>query len=262
MPALLSVRGLAKTFGGVVAVADVTFDVPGGEIRAIIGPNGAGKTTIFNLITGIFPLDRGEIRFGDHGLNGLSTWQRARLGIARTFQTLQIFGNMTVLENAMIGRHGQGRTGLLAAAFRTPGSRREEATIREQALACLELVGLAERSQDPAGSLPFGQQRLLEIARCLAIEPTLLLLDEPAAGLNLAEADALGRLVLSLRRRGITILLVEHLMDLVMGISDSVLVLNYGQVLAHGSPEAVQNNPAVIEAYLGAEAPLPEAEDA
>ena len=254
VPALLSARGLAKTFGGVVAVADVTFDVPGGEIRAIIGPNGAGKTTIFNLITGIFPLDRGEIRFKDHGLSGLSTWQRAQLGIARTFQNLQIFANMTVLENAMVGRHRRSRTGLLAAAFRTPGSRREEATIREEALACLEVVGLAERSQDPAGSLPFSQQRLLEIARCLATEPTLLLLDEPAAGLNLVETEALGQLILSLRRRGITILLVEHLMDLVMGISDSVLVLNYGQVLAHGSPEAVQNNPAVIEAYLGTEA--------
>ena len=251
--ALLSARGLAKTFGGVVAVADVTFEVPSGEIRAIIGPNGAGKTTIFNLITGIFPLDRGEIRFKEQGLNGLSTWQRAQLGIARTFQNLQIFTNMTVLENAMVGRHRQSRAGLLAAAFRTPGSRREEAKIREGALACLELVGLVERSQDPAGSLPFGQQRLLEIARCLATEPTLLLLDEPAAGLNLAESEALGRLILSLRGRGITILLVEHLMDLVMGISDSVLVLNYGQVLAHGSPEAVQNNPAVIEAYLGAE---------
>ncbi len=252
-PPVLSARGLAKTFGGVVAVADVTFDVPAGEIRAIIGPNGAGKTTIFNLITAIFPLDRGEIRFKDHGLEGFSTWQRAQLGIARTFQNLQIFTNMTVLENAMVGRHRQSRAGLLAAAFRTPGSRREEAKIREQALACLELVGLAERAQDPAGSLPFGQQRLLEIARCLATEPTLLLLDEPAAGLNLAETDALGQLIVSLRRRGITILLVEHLMDLVMGISDSVLVLNYGQVLAHGSPEAVQNNPAVIEAYLGAE---------
>lgn len=252
-PALLSVRGLAKTFGGVVAVADVTFEVPRGEIRAIIGPNGAGKTTIFNLITGIFPLDRGEIRFNDRGLNGLSTWQRAQLGIARTFQNLQIFANMTVLENAMVGRHRQSRAGLLAAAFRTPGSRREEAKIGEQALACLEVVGLARRRDDPAGSLPFGQQRLLEIARCLATEPTLLLLDEPAAGLNLAETDSLGELILSLRQRGITILLVEHLMDLVMGISDSILVLNYGQVLAQGSPEAVQNNPAVVEAYLGAE---------
>lgn len=253
-PALLSARGLAKTFGGVVAVTGVTFEVPAGEIRAIIGPNGAGKTTVFNLITGVFPLDRGEIRFKDHGLNGLSTWQRAQLGIARTFQNLQIFGNMTVLENVMVGRHLKSRAGLLAAAFRTPGARAEEARIRDHALGCLELVGLVERSRDPAGSLPFGQQRLLEIARCLATEPALLLLDEPAAGLNLAESEALGQLILSLRRRGLTMLLVEHLMDLVMGISDSVLVLNYGQVLAQGSPQAVQNDPAVIEAYLGTEA--------
>jgi branched-chain amino acid transport system ATP-binding protein len=253
-PAALTANGLAKSFGGVVAVADVSFDVPEGEIRAIIGPNGAGKTTIFNLVTGIVPLDRGEIRFEGRPLESLPTWRRAQLGIARTFQNLQVFANMTVLENAMVGRHRQSRAGLLAAAFRTPGARREEVEIRERALACLELVGLADRSGDPAGSLPFGQQRLLEIARCLATEPTLLLLDEPAAGLNLAETEALGELIVALRRRGITILLVEHLMDLVMGVSDSVLVLNHGQVLAHGSPGAVQNNPAVIEAYLGAEA--------
>lgn len=250
---LLSSRGLRKSFGGVVAVANVTFEVQPGEIRAIIGPNGAGKTTIFNLITGIFPLDAGEIRFRDHPLNHRTTSERAVLGIARTFQNLQIFANMTVLENVMVGRHRKSRAGLLAAALSAPWARREERLIREHAQACLEVVGLEGRWDDPAGSLPFGQQRLLEIARCLATEPTLLLLDEPAAGLNLAETDALGRLILSLRQRGITILLVEHLMDLVMGISDSVLVLNYGQVLAQGPPEAVQRNPAVVEAYLGAE---------
>ncbi|MBI4589419.1 MAG: ABC transporter ATP-binding protein [Candidatus Rokubacteria bacterium] len=250
---MLSAHGIRKSFGGVVAVADVTFDVPSGEVRAIIGPNGAGKTTIFNLITGIFPLDGGTIRFKDSTLGGLSPWQRAQRGIARTFQNLQIFTNMTVLENVMVGRHRKSRTGLLAAAIRAPWALREEARIREHALACLELVNLERRADDMAGSLPFGQQRLLEIARCLATEPTLLLLDEPAAGLNRGEADALGRLILSLRQRGITILLVEHLMDLVMGISDSVLVLNHGQVLAQGSPDAVQNNPGVVEAYLGAE---------
>jgi branched-chain amino acid transport system ATP-binding protein len=251
---LLAARRLRKAFGGVVAVADVTFDVPEGEIRAIIGPNGAGKTTIFNLITGIVPVDAGEIRLGARSLEGASTWQRARLGIARTFQNLQIFGNMTALENVMVGRHRMGRAGLLAAALLAPWARREERRLGEDALACLELVGLGHRRDTPAGSLPFGQQRLLEIARCLATEPTLLLLDEPAAGLNLAEADALGELILSLRRRGLTIVLVEHLMDLVMRISDSILVLNHGQVLAQGAPAAVQNDPAVVEAYLGAEA--------
>lgn len=251
--ALLSSRRIRKSFGGVVAVADVTFEVPPGEIRAIIGPNGAGKTTIFNLITGIHHLDEGEIRFRERPLNGLSTWQRAALGIARTFQNLQIFANMTVLENVMVGRHLKSRAGLLAAAVTSPWQRREERLIREQALACLTLVGLEGRRDDPAASLPFGQQRLLEIARCLATEPMLLLLDEPAAGLNTVETAALGELILSLRRRGLTILLVEHLMDLVMEISDSVLVLNYGQVLAQGSPREIQDDPAVVEAYLGAE---------
>jgi branched-chain amino acid transport system ATP-binding protein len=252
---LLSARGIRKAFGGVMAVADVTFDVPSGEIRAIIGPNGAGKTTLFNLVTGILPVDAGEIRLKAQALDGLSTWRRAQLGIARTFQNLQIFANMTALENVMVGRHAKGRSGLLAAALAAPWARREERRIRDEALACLELVGLTDRRDAPAGSLPFGQQRLLEIARCLATDPTLLLLDEPAAGLNLVEAEALGGLILALRRRGITIVLVEHHMDLVMGVSDSVLVLNHGQVLAQGSPAAVQGNPAVVEAYLGAEVP-------
>ncbi len=250
---LLSARGLRKAFGGVVAVADVGFAVPAGHILAIIGPNGAGKTTIFNLVTGIFPPDAGEIRFNERTLDGLSIWQRAALGIARTFQNLQVFAHMSVLENVMVGRHLRSRAGLVAAALNAPWARREERRIREQALACLTEIGLADRRDDAAGSLPFGQQRLLEIARCLATEPTLLLLDEPAAGLNATEIEALGALIRSLRARGVTIVLVEHFMDLVMDISDTVLVLNYGRVLAQGSPEAIQNDPAVVEAYLGAE---------
>ncbi|MBI3458391.1 MAG: ABC transporter ATP-binding protein [Candidatus Rokubacteria bacterium] len=250
---LLSARGLRKAFGGVVAVADVSFDVPADDILAIIGPNGAGKTTIFNLITGLVPPDGGDMRFGDRTLGGLGTWQRAALGIARTFQNLQVFANMTVLENVMVGRHLRSRAGLLAAALGAPWARREERRIREQALGYLAELGLAGRRDDPAGSLPLGQQRLLEIARCLATEPTLLLLDEPAAGLNPAEIETLGALIRALRARGMTIVLVEHFMDLVMGISDTVLVLNYGRVLAQGSPVAVQNDPAVVDAYLGVE---------
>jgi branched-chain amino acid transport system ATP-binding protein len=250
---LLAARGIRKAFGGVVAVAGVSFDVPPGAIQAIIGPNGAGKTTIFNLITGLHPLDGGEIRMRGARLDGLTPWRRAARGIARTFQNLQVFANMTVLENVMVGRHRRSRAGLLAAALRAPWAQREERQIRERALACLEEVGLADRAEDPAGSLPFGQQRLLEIARCLATEPELLLLDEPAAGLTSAESARLAGLIRSLRARGITILLVEHLMDLVMDVSDSVLVLNYGLVLAEGAPREIQSNPAVVEAYLGVE---------
>ncbi|MBI4610182.1 MAG: ABC transporter ATP-binding protein [Candidatus Rokubacteria bacterium] len=256
MPApLLEVRGLRKEFGGVVAVGGVSFEVRSGEIRAIIGPNGAGKTTIFNLINGLFPLNRGEVRFRGRLLNGLRPADRAALGIARTFQNLQIFTNMTVLENVMVGRHRKSGSGFLSTAFRTSRARREEREILEAARGCLDFVGLEERRDDPAGSLPFGQQRLLEIARALAMEPVLLLLDEPAAGLNPIEVGRLAELTYAIRERGITILLVEHLMDLVMRVSENILVLNYGEVLAQGPPAAIREDPAVIDAYLGVEEP-------
>jgi branched-chain amino acid transport system ATP-binding protein len=249
----LEARDLRKEFGGIVAVGGVSFEVFPGEIRAIIGPNGAGKTTIFNLINGLFSPDRGEIRFRGRRLNGLGPSDRAALGIGRTFQNLQIFANMTVLENVMVGRHLKSGCGFAGAAFRTPRARREEREIVDAARASLAFVGLGERCHDPAASLPFGQQRLLEIARALAMEPHLLLLDEPAAGLNLAEVGRLSDLIFAIRERGFTVLLVEHNMDLVMRVSEKILVLNYGQVLAQGPPEAIRNDPAVIVAYLGAE---------
>ncbi|MDG4596537.1 MAG: ABC transporter ATP-binding protein [Candidatus Contendobacter sp.] len=248
---LLTVEGLEQSFGGVMALAGVSFQTPAGLIYAVIGPNGAGKTTLFNNLCGFYQPSAGSIRFDGHELRDLPPHRIAALGMARTFQNLQLFFNMTVIENVMVGCHLRARTGLLAAALRLPQVRREERRLRTWASEALELCDLADRAEQPAGALPYGLMKRVEIARALAAKPRLLLLDEPAAGLNDTETLALRELIARIRASGVTVLLVEHHMPLVMSVSDRLLVLDYGSVLAEGSPAEIQANPRVIAAYLG-----------
>ncbi len=248
---LLNLEGISVSFGGLRAVNQVSLTVSEGAIAALIGPNGAGKTTLFNVINGLLRPEMGRIWFAGQEITRCRAENIARLGMARTFQTLHIFPNMTVLENVMTGRHRHERSGFVAAGLGLSWQLREEENSRERGLEALRLVGLEDRANWPAIGLPYGQQRLLEIARALATEPRLLLLDEPTAGLNSVERMQLMERVTRIRDAGITVLLVEHDMELVMGISDTVSVLNYGKLIAEGTPEEVQNHPAVIEAYLG-----------
>ncbi len=254
---LLSVRGVTKRFGGLTAVDDVSFDVAPGTIKALIGPNGAGKTTLFNLISGVMPPDAGEIRFGGAPVQGLAPHAIAARGMSRTFQHIRLFPKMTVHENVMMGRHVHSRAGFLAGMLNLPYTWKEERRIREKSLEILGRLGLSGRAAEEATSLPYGQQRVVELGRALACEPRLLLLDEPAAGLNIRETVEMGRLIRTIRAirdMGVTVLLVEHDMSLVMNISDEVVVLSYGQKIAEDRPLAIQKNPEVIRVYLGEDA--------
>ncbi len=248
---LLELTDLRMQFGGVTALDGVSYEVPSGIIQSVIGPNGAGKTTLLNCISGILQPSGGGIRFAGRRVNGLAPHHIAEQGLSRTFQHVALFAAMSVLENVMVGRHPQSRCGFWATGLRLPFMRREERELIEKARYYLDFVGLGDVAHLPAGSLPLGNQKILEIARALATEPRLLLLDEPAGGLNMTETEQLGELIERIRSAGVTVVLVEHDMNLVMEISHRILVLNYGKPLASGSPQEIKSNSDVIHAYLG-----------
>jgi branched-chain amino acid transport system ATP-binding protein len=248
---MLSVRALTKRFGGLVAVDGVSFEVFEGTIHAVIGPNGAGKSTVFNLLTGFDKADAGEVGFEGRPLLGIRPHEIVRRGISRTFQNTQLFDEMSVLENVLVGGHPRTKAGLLSSALRLPGVAAEESLAREEAHRFLRVVGLDDVAAHAAGDLPHGSRRLVEIARCLASGPRLVLLDEPAAGLNSAETARLSETLKRIRGTGVTLVVVEHDMGLVMGISDAVVVLSEGRKIAEGPPYLIQKDSAVIEAYLG-----------
>ncbi|MDI2587272.1 ABC transporter ATP-binding protein [Psychrobacillus sp. NEAU-3TGS] len=250
---VLELKNITKNFGGISALTDVSFQINEGEIFGLIGPNGAGKTTLFNVITNMFPPTSGEIRFLGEKISGLKPHKITDKGICRTFQNIRLFSQMSVLENVLVGGHCRSKSGVINSVLRTKSQRKEETNSLEAALELLELVGLSKFQDSIAENLAYGQQRRLEIARALASNPKLLLLDEPAAGMNETETESLFDLIKKVQKRGVTVLLIEHDMPFVMKLCDRITVLNFGKKLAEGTPAEIQNNQEVIEAYLGAE---------
>jgi ABC-type branched-subunit amino acid transport system ATPase component len=248
---MLKVESITQIFGGLTALTDVSFTVEPRSITGVIGPNGAGKTTLFNIVTGLYTQTQGKVYLGGKNISFFEPEVLAGLGMVRTFQNVELFGQMSVLENVMVGLHTKSKSGIFSCAFKLPRQIKEEKMVREKAYRWLEFTGLTDEADVAACNLPFGKGRLLEISRAMALEPQIILMDEPAAGLNSRETGGLAELIRKIQAMGITIVLVEHDMELVMDICESIIVLNLGKKLAQGTPREIQENPAVIAAYLG-----------